>query len=278
MAIQVGGTQVISNSQGLTNIASIDSTTAASIQAAGVGTAATTPTLSGDSALTTFSNTYTLTVSNFSSYTVPLFFYSITNNGGTLTGTGQFTASSVSIDLTEFSGTGPFSIKVIAGDSGKAFSAAATKSVSDVAGISAQYWEIGVTPNEGIAEWNLYSGRNATGTSFSVTSYLGNYEYSITYGRSKAHDGDGSTMWWSIGGSSGQGSNTLIFNLGSQQTVKSMTFANFSDGATYQMGTATTAGCTVRSSTNASTWTNRITGVKTNDAVYTAASPKVFGT
>ena len=31
MAIQVGGTQVISNSQGLTNIASVDSTTAASI-------------------------------------------------------------------------------------------------------------------------------------------------------------------------------------------------------------------------------------------------------
>ena len=37
MAIQVGGTQVISNSQGLTNIASVDSTTAASITAAGVG-------------------------------------------------------------------------------------------------------------------------------------------------------------------------------------------------------------------------------------------------
>ncbi len=37
MAIQVGGTQVISNSQGLTNIASVDSTTAASISAAGVG-------------------------------------------------------------------------------------------------------------------------------------------------------------------------------------------------------------------------------------------------
>jgi hypothetical protein len=37
MAIQVGGTQVISNSQGLTNITSIDSTTAAAIGAAGVG-------------------------------------------------------------------------------------------------------------------------------------------------------------------------------------------------------------------------------------------------
>lgn len=37
MAIQVGGTQVISNSQGLTNIASVDSTTAASITSAGVG-------------------------------------------------------------------------------------------------------------------------------------------------------------------------------------------------------------------------------------------------
>jgi hypothetical protein len=37
MAIQVGGTQVISNTQGLTNIASVDATTAASISAAGVG-------------------------------------------------------------------------------------------------------------------------------------------------------------------------------------------------------------------------------------------------
>lgn len=37
MAIQVGGTQVISNSQGLTNITSIDSTTATAIGNAGVG-------------------------------------------------------------------------------------------------------------------------------------------------------------------------------------------------------------------------------------------------
>jgi len=37
MAIQVSGTQVISNSRGLTNIASVDATTAAAIGAAGVG-------------------------------------------------------------------------------------------------------------------------------------------------------------------------------------------------------------------------------------------------
>lgn len=37
MAIQVGGTQVISNSQGLTNIASIDTTTKNAIVNAGVG-------------------------------------------------------------------------------------------------------------------------------------------------------------------------------------------------------------------------------------------------
>ena len=37
MAIKIGGTQVISNSQGLTNITSIDSTTAAAITAGGVG-------------------------------------------------------------------------------------------------------------------------------------------------------------------------------------------------------------------------------------------------
>lgn len=37
MAIQVGGTQVISTSQGLTNIGSIDTTTKNAIEAAGVG-------------------------------------------------------------------------------------------------------------------------------------------------------------------------------------------------------------------------------------------------
>ena len=37
MAIKVGGTDVISNARALTNIASIDATTAASISAAGVG-------------------------------------------------------------------------------------------------------------------------------------------------------------------------------------------------------------------------------------------------
>ena len=41
MAIQVGGTQVISNSQGLTNITSVDATTAAAIGNAGVGAPAT---------------------------------------------------------------------------------------------------------------------------------------------------------------------------------------------------------------------------------------------
>ena len=42
MAIQVSGTQVIGNSRELTNIASVDATTAASIGAAGVGGASTT--------------------------------------------------------------------------------------------------------------------------------------------------------------------------------------------------------------------------------------------
>ena len=37
MAIQISGTEVISNSRGLNNIASVDATTAASITAAGVG-------------------------------------------------------------------------------------------------------------------------------------------------------------------------------------------------------------------------------------------------
>tara|TARA_R110000787_G_scaffold72228_1_gene161117 strand:+ start:80 stop:1120 length:1041 start_codon:yes stop_codon:yes gene_type:complete len=45
MAIQVSGTQVIGNSRELTNIASVDATTAASITAAGVGVSSINPTL-----------------------------------------------------------------------------------------------------------------------------------------------------------------------------------------------------------------------------------------
>ena len=50
MAIQVSGTEVISNSRALSNIASVDATTAASITAAGVG--------GGANEWTTLSNTY----------------------------------------------------------------------------------------------------------------------------------------------------------------------------------------------------------------------------
>lgn len=244
---------------------------------AGGASAATTPTLSGDSALTTFINTYTLTISNYNSYTVPIFFYTIVNNGGTITATGNFTTSSLDIPSTQFDGTGPFTIKVIAGDVSSAFSAAATKSVSDVSGISARYWRIGVTPNEGIGEWRLYSGRNTAGTDFSVSSYLGSYAgASASYARDKAHDGSQTTMWWSYGGTTGQGSNTLIFDLGSNQTVKSMSFVNTS--ASYALGVFTTAGCTVASSTDNVTYTNRLTGVVTNDASYlTLDTPKIFG-
>ena len=40
MAIQISGTNVITNTRGLTNITSVDSATAAAITAAGVGGAA----------------------------------------------------------------------------------------------------------------------------------------------------------------------------------------------------------------------------------------------
>lgn len=276
MAIKVSGTTVINDSRGLTSIASIDATTAASIQAGGVGASATTPTLSGNSALTLFDNTYTLTVSNYSSYTVPLFFYSIVDNGGTITATGNFTTSSVDISTASFSGTAPWTIKVIAGDVSTGFSASATKSVSDVTAVSARYWRIGLTADEGIGEWHLFSGRNATGTDHSPSSFLGNYAgYNTTYSRDKAHDDIGSTMWWTLSGSSSQGGNTLIYDFGTAKSVKSMTFVNFSQS--YALGTHTTAGCTVASSTDNVTYTDRLTGIVTNDDTYGIGSPKVYG-
>lgn len=278
MAIKINNTTVINDSRGLTYITSIDSTTAASIQAGGVGAAATTPTLSGSSSLPTFLNTYTLTVSNFSSYTVPLFFYSVVDNGGTAVGTGNFTTSSVDIPLSHFSGTAPWTVKVLAGDVSKLFSTAATKSVSDVAGITARYWRIGVTPNEGVAEWRLYTGRNQTGTDVNVSSFLGSYAGYSGYPRSSAHDGSQSSMWWSLSGTSGQGSNTLIFDLGSAQTIKSMAFANFGGGPSYALGEFTTAGCTVASSTDNVTYTNRLTGIITTDGDYPYSAMKVYGT
>lgn len=65
MAIQVSGTEVISNSRALNNIASVDTTTAASIQAAGVGGGAT----GGGSDEIFFENGQTVTTN-----------YTITNN------------------------------------------------------------------------------------------------------------------------------------------------------------------------------------------------------
>ena len=276
MAIKISGTTVINDSRGLTNIASIDATTTSAIQAGGVGAIATTPTLSGNSALTVFVNTYTLTVSNYSSYTVPLFFYTVTDNGGTLTATGNFTTSSIDISTGDFTGTAPWTIEVMAGDVSKGFSASASKSVSDATAVSARYWEIGLTPNEGIGEWHLFSGRNATGTDHSPSSFLGSYAGYSNYVRANAHDDLSNTMWWTLSGSSGQGSNTLIYDFGTAVSVKSMSFVNYS--TSYALGRYTTAGCTVRSSDNNSTWTTRLTGIVTNDDSYnTLSTPKIYG-
>jgi hypothetical protein len=209
-------------------------------------------------------------------YANALFFYTITDNGGTLTATGNFTTSSIDISTEDFTGTAPWTIEVMAGDVSRGFSASASKSVSDVTAVSARYWRIGLTADEGIGEWHLFSGRNATGTDHSPSSFLGSYAgYSSSYTRDKAHDDIGSTMWWTLSGSSSQGGNTLIYDFGTAVSVKSMSFVNFS--LSYALGTHTTAGCTVASSTDNSTYTNRLTGIVTDDAAYSIGSPKVYG-
>ena len=76
MAIQVSGTQVIGNSRELTNIASVDATTAASITAAGVGGSAV-PISDWDPTTTpdvTFSSSGTWTNPNTSDDTLVVFF------------------------------------------------------------------------------------------------------------------------------------------------------------------------------------------------------------
>lgn len=73
MAIQVNGTEVISNSRALNNIASVDATTAAAITAAGVGGAGS-PLLRWD--LMQFSGSFT------PSYTGDATFYLVGGGGG----------------------------------------------------------------------------------------------------------------------------------------------------------------------------------------------------
>ena len=112
--------------------------------AAGIGAAPSlTPTLSGLSTMPMFSGAgYTLTVSNYSSYTDPIFFYVI-DDGSSNTSQGSWGAASFTIPQAQIP-TGTFNIRVIALDVGKAASAQTSKSVSSPS-VTARYWRMGVT-------------------------------------------------------------------------------------------------------------------------------------
>jgi hypothetical protein len=258
--LEISGTDVISSGRNLQNILGIDTTTANSIIAAGVGGAdpATTPTLTGNSSLTLFGNSYTLTVSNYSSYTSPIFFYSIKNSSSTVISNGSFTSSSKDIPTSEFDGNADYTIEVIAADVQKAFSVKTTKTVGD-GSVSARYWKFFATSNgsvhEAISNIRLYSGPAQTGTSHVPTAYLGNYEQSASYARNKVSDSSYSSMWWSIAANA---TVHLILDLGSNKTVRSMEVASMTSNS-YALGRVQDS--SVQSSTNNSTYTTRVTGI-----------------
>lgn len=258
--LEIGGTDVISSGRNLQNILGIDATTANSIIAAGVGgaDAATTPTLTGNSSLTLFGNSYTLTVSNYSSYTSPIFFYSIKNSSSTVISNGSFTSSSIAIPTSQFDGNAGYTIEVIAADVQKAFSVKTTKTVGD-ASVSARYWKFFATSNgsahEAISNIRLYSGPAQTGTSHVPTAYLGNYQYSGTYQRNKVSDTSYTSMWWSLAANA---TVHLILDLGSNKTVRSMEVAS-PENDSYALGRVQDS--SVQSSTNNSTYTTRVTGI-----------------
>ena len=276
MAIQISGTTVVNNSRQLQNIGSLDSTTLATFNAAGIGASPSlTPTLSGGSSVPMFSGSgYTLTVSTYSSYTDPIFFYVI-DDGSSNTAQGSWGAASIQIAASELP-SGNFNIRVIALDVGKAASAQTSKSVS-ASTVTARYWRMGITAggagSEGVGEWRLFSGASQTGTDWTPTSITATAYYNSTYLPAKARDGNVNTMWWPLGST---GRHYLTYDLGQARTVASTSIISYGQPSipnTYSAGASGTD-ASIESSTNNSTWTMQVNDLNAQDTYD--ADPGLF--
>ena len=198
-----------------------------------------TPTLSGASAPTVFTD-YTLTISNFGSYTNAIFYYRLLNSTSQVLSSGWITESTVTFPYNIFDAAG-HTIQVYAIEPQKAISSMASKSLAASSALSFRYLRVanvGVSPPDsgaGIGEFRVFSGAQQTGTDYSPSSITASYAYSSVYPGSAAHDENLETMWWTLGNGSGS---YLQYDLGSVRSIRSFRFNGFSSSASYRFSVA----------------------------------------
>jgi len=168
----------------------------------------------------------TIAVSNLSSYVFPTLSYYITDNAGNVVSSLlESTTSPLVIPVNILTGTGPHTVHVTAKEFGKTVSSESTASIpANTGSFTYRYYRISnVFANQGVAEWRLYTDYLQQGTDVAISAITASYTHSATYSPDKAHDGNQSTMWWTLGSS---GAQWLKFDLGgSPPTIKSMSIS-----------------------------------------------------
>jgi len=192
----------------------------------------------------------------------------VLDDGSSNVAQGSWGAASHAIPQTELP-AGTFNIRVIALDVGKAASAQASKSVT-AASVTARYWRMGVTAggsgNEGVAEWRLFSGAGQSGSDWTPSSITATHTYNSTYGPAKGRDGSTTSMWWTIGATSGS-RQYLIYDFGQARAVQSTSIASFGTNSppdTYAPGASGTD-VSIESSTDNSNWTMQVNDLNAQD-------------
>ena len=217
--------------------------------AAAGGDTTATPTLSGATNANLFSG-YTVTVSNHSSYTNPVYFYQVVNSGGDSMTSGIFSSSSVAIPASFFALT-THTIYVWAMESGSALSTVASKSLSETTGFTGRYfWVAEVigyrlrstqTTHGSVGEIDIYSESGGTGTNYTITGTAESASYDTNYNHTKANDNNVSSMWWTLGNSSPQ---WLRVDLGQNREVRSIVITNYGNSDAYGFDSAQLRGGT----------------------------------
>ena len=118
MAIQVNGTQVIGNSRELTNIASVDATTAASITAAGVGGGGLSAWDPGSTPDATFTSSGTWTKPSGISSSALVIFYLVGGGGGGSKASARGGRGGSAAVITGILGDLPSSVSIVVGAGG----------------------------------------------------------------------------------------------------------------------------------------------------------------
>ena len=137
---------------------------------------------------------------------------------------------------------------------------------------------VGGSGNEGVGEWNLFSGGGQTGSDWVPTSITATHSLSSTYAPAKARDGSVSTMWWPLGAAN-LSRQYVTFDLGQARTVTSTSITSFGASAQPNQYAAGASGTdvSIESSTNNSTWTMQVNDINAQDT-YNADPTAYDGT